>query len=129
MQKFAIYLWTLVEFKDATNHPRQLKQIIISIVFDLIYPWFWPHISYSSILYDFIIHVEMKVLYYIHLFLGVMGLSFASPSETIQHLTFESTHSQWHEDRVTEERFDLGNLMQIICISVMHCSMKKSLIM
>ena len=29
IHKFAIYLWALVEFKDATNHQRQVKQIII----------------------------------------------------------------------------------------------------
>ena len=66
--------------------------------------------------------MEMKILYYIHLFLGVMGLSLASSSDTIQHLTFKSSHSQWHEDRVTEERSGPGNLMQIICLSVMQCS-------
>ena len=51
----------------------------------------------------------MKVVHYIHLFLGLMGLSLASPSETIQHLTFDPSHSQWIEDRVTEERSEPGN--------------------
>ena len=51
-----------------------------------------------------------------------MGLSLVSPSETIQHLTFESSHSQWIEDRLVEERSDPGNQMCINCLSGMQSS-------